>query len=192
MAVYFTSDFHFGHDREFIWKTRGYESLEDMEQDYVKKFNLVVGSDDDVYVLGDLMLGPDSARTLALVGSLNGRLHLVRGNHDTNNRWAAYKDLPNVVEMTEGQFLKYEKYHFYLSHFPCMTGNLEKETLKQMTLNIYGHTHQKSNFYNDIPYMYHCGVDSHDGYPVAIDTIIREMYEKLEECKQFVVEVDSD
>ena len=188
MAVYFTSDFHFGHDREFIWKVRGYENLEAMEQDYIKKYNSIVNQDDDVYILGDLMLGPNSERTLELIRQLNGKLHLVRGNHDTDTRWKRYEELPNVVSMTEGQFLKYGKYHFYLSHFPCMTGNLEKESLKQMTLNLYGHTHQKSNFYNDIPYMYHVGVDSHDGYPVAADTIIKEMYEKMEECKSFLDE----
>ena len=180
------------HDREFIWKVRGYENLEAMEQDYIKKYNSIVNQDDDVYILGDLMLGPNSERTLELIRQLNGKLHLVRGNHDTDTRWKRYEELPNVVSMTEGQFLKYGKYHFYLSHFPCMTGNLEKESLKQMTLNLYGHTHQKSNFYNDIPYMYHVGVDSHDGYPVAADTIIKEMYEKMEECKSFLDESEAE
>ena len=163
-----------------------------MEQDYIKKYNSIVNQDDDVYILGDLMLGPNSERTLELIRQLNGKLHLVRGNHDTDTRWKRYEELPNVVSMTEGQFLKYGKYHFYLSHFPCMTGNLEKESLKQMTLNLYGHTHQKSNFYNDIPYMYHVGVDSHDGYPVAADTIIKEMYEKMEECKSFLDESEAE
>lgn len=82
--------------------------------------------------------------------------------------------------------LDYKKYHFYMSHFPTLTGNLEKESLKQMTLNLYGHTHQNSNFYEDRPYMYHVGVDSHDGYPVSLDKIIEEMNDKVEECKGFL------
>jgi calcineurin-like phosphoesterase family protein len=69
-----------------------------------------------------------------------------------------------------------------------ITGNLEKESLKQMSCNFYGHTHQTSNFYNDMPYMYHVGVDSHDGYPVDIDVAIEEMHQKVRECKDFLDE----
>ena len=76
-----------------------------------------------------------------------------------------------------------------MTHFPCMTGNLEKESLKQMTLNLYGHTHQKTNFYEDRFYMYHVGVDSHNGYPVLLDDIIQEMKDKVKECVDFLDEV---
>ena len=35
MAIYLTSDWHFGHDREFIWKARGYSSVEEMNEDQI-------------------------------------------------------------------------------------------------------------------------------------------------------------
>jgi calcineurin-like phosphoesterase family protein len=63
-----------------------------------------------------------------------------------------------------------------------MTANLEKESLKQCLLNLYGHTHQKSNFYQDIPMVYHVGVDSHDCFPVSLDVIIDEIKAKANEC----------
>jgi calcineurin-like phosphoesterase family protein len=69
-----------------------------------------------------------------------------------------------------------------------MTGNLERESLKQMTLNLYGHTHQAKNFYNDMPFMYHVGVDSHDCCPVCLDDVIEEMYAKVKECIEFLDE----
>ena len=28
--IWFTSDLHFGHDREFVWKVRGYKDVKDM------------------------------------------------------------------------------------------------------------------------------------------------------------------
>jgi calcineurin-like phosphoesterase family protein len=112
----------------------------------------------------------------------------VLGNHDTPSRQVLYKELPNVVEIEWAIMLTYRKYHFFMTHFPCMTGNLEKESLKQMTLNLYGHTHQGSNFYEDRPYMYHVGVDSHNGYPVLLDDIIEEMYAKVKECVAFLDE----
>lgn len=179
--IYLTSDLHFGHDREFIWKVRGYDSVEHMNTRQVEKWNAIVDSDDDVYVLGDVMLG--DPKNIEYVRRLNGEIHIVLGNHDTLTREQMYRELPNVVEIAEiGIRLKYKKYHFVLTHYPMLTGNLEKESLKQMSLNLYGHTHQLTNFYMDLPYLYHVGVDSHNGYPVALDDIIIDMNQKVQEC----------
>lgn len=185
--IFLTSDPHMGHDREFIWKPRGYESVSAMNITQVQKWNGIIEDDDDVYVLGDVMLG--DASNIEFIKQLKGRIHIVLGNHDTANREKMYRELPNVVEVAEvGIRLKYKKHHFVLTHYPMMTGNLEKESLKQMTLNLYGHTHQTSNFYNDMPFMYHVGVDSHDGYPVLLDDIIEEMYAKVKEGVAFLDE----
>lgn len=184
--IYVTSDLHFGHDREFIWKVRGYDSVDSMNMDLVSKWNNTVTDEDDVYVLGDLMLGlPLNIKYIEL---LRGKLHIVLGNHDTKKREEMYKELNNVVEIACAIRLDYKKYHFFMTHYPCLTGNLEKEYLRQMTLNLYGHTHQKTNFYEDRPYMYHCGVDSHDGYPVDLDQVIEDMKAKVNECKQYLDE----
>lgn len=184
--IYLTSDFHFNHDREFIYKPRACESVHEMNGILITNFNEIVSDDDDVYILGDLMLGgPDKLNDgLNMLVALNGKLHLVRGNHDTDKRWAAYSMLPNVVEQSNAIYLKYKGFHFYMSHYPTFTANLEKESLKRCTINLYGHTHQQSNFYNDIPFMYHVGVDSHNNCPVSIDEAIRDMYKKAEECKE--------
>lgn len=185
--IFVTSDMHFGHDREFIWKARGFASIQEMNEAYVQKWNETVTAEDDVYALGDLMLGDTS--NIEYLKRLNGKIHIVLGNHDTSNREKMYRELPNVVEVAEvGIRLKYKKHHFVLTHYPMMTGNLEKESLKQMSLNLYGHTHQTSNFYNDMPFMYHVGVDSHDGVPVLLDDVIEEMYAKVKECIAFLDE----
>ena len=70
--IYVTSDLHFGHDREFIWKARGYNSVDEMNEDYVHKWNITVDNDDDVYVLGDLMLGDKS--NIEFIKRLKGRI----------------------------------------------------------------------------------------------------------------------
>lgn len=184
--IFITSDMHFGHDREFIWKARGFTSVNEMNEVYVARWNATVNPEDEVYVLGDLILGDKS--NIEYVKRLNGCLHIVLGNHDTATRQKMYAELPNVVEIAWAIKLDYRKYHFIMSHFPMLTGNLEKESLKQMTLNLYGHTHQTSNFYNDMPFMYHVGVDSHDGYPVLLDNIIEEMHAKVKECIEFLDE----
>lgn len=190
-ATWITSDWHFGHDRQFIWKARGFSSVEEMNEAIIRNHNAMVKAEDDVYVLGDLMLG-NADTGINCIEQLNGKLHIVRGNHDTDSRWAIYKQLPNIVEMDNAIYLNYKKHHFYLSHFPTLTGNLEKESLKQMTLNLFGHTHQKENFYMDMPYLYHCGVDSHACQPVLLDDILSAMYAKVKECRDFLDEEDQN
>lgn len=186
-AIWLTSDWHFGHDREFIWKARGFTSVEDMNEHIIAAHNTVVQPDDNVYVLGDLMLG-DNKTSIEYIKRMNGKLHIVWGNHDTDSRKAMYNTLPNVVESGYVLVLKYKKHHFYMSHYPTLTGNLEKESLMQMTLNLFGHTHQTTNFYMDMPFMYHCGCDSHNCTSVLLDDIIEEMHQKVKECIAFLDE----
>lgn len=187
MSIFVTSDLHFNHDREFVWKVRGYESVYEMNEAIVERFNSVVQPGDEVYILGDLCLGGGGPAILAdnkaLIERLNGRLHIIRGNHDTEPRVRMYATCTNVVDIVKwADMLHYKGYHFYLSHFPTLTGNLEKESLKQCTCNLFGHTHQTTNFHLDMPFMYHVGVDSHNCYPMNLDDIITEMKAKVKEC----------
>lgn len=187
MAIYLTSDLHFNHNREFIWKARGFTSVQEMNEEIIKRHNALVRPDDDVYILGDSSLGGGDEQILAankaLIEQLNGKLHIIRGNHDTDRRVAMYKNCKNVVgPILYADMIHYKGYHFYLSHFPTLTGNLEKESLKQCTCNLFGHTHQTTNFHMDMPYLYHVGVDSHDCKPVLLDDIIKEMEAKVIEC----------
>ena len=184
--IWFTSDLHFNHDRGFIFQPRGFDNVYEMNETIIKNWNEIVNCDDDVYCLGDLMLGNNDVG-LSCIKQLKGKIHIVRGNHDTDSRMQLYSQCYNVVEITEGQFFKWERYHFYLSHFPTFTSNLEKrDRITEHIVNLYGHTHQKDNFYNDIPFMYHVGVDSHDCKPILIQNILADIRNKVEECKKYI------
>lgn len=171
------------HNREFLYKPRGFDNIWDMNNAIVENWNKIVDIEDDIYVLGDLMLN-DNDEGARLIKSLKGKLHIVLGNHDSDTRAMMYNMFWNVEEVSYATVLKYNGYHFYLSHYPTFTANLEKESLKKCTINLYGHTHQKSNFYNDIPFMYHVGVDSHNCTPVLLDDVIAECEAKVVECKK--------
>lgn len=162
-----------------------------MNEEIIRRHNSLVNQEDDVYVLGDLCLGggePDIAtKNQTLIERMNGRLHIVLGNHCTPARQEMYRNCKNVVEITYATMLKYRGYHFFLTHYPCMTGNFEKETLKQCIISVSGHTHSIEPFYNDIPFMYNCAMDAHSCYPVLLDNAIEEMKEKLKECKEEIL-----
>ena len=183
--IWLSSDLHLGHDREFIWGPRGFSNVYEHDEVIVNKICSKVKPDDDFYVCGDLILG-DTNRGIGYLRLLPGRIHIIRGNHDTDARIARYKELPGVVEVMDAARFKYEKYHFYLSHYPTLTANLEKESLKQIEINLFGHTHQQANFYQDMPFMYHVGIDSHNCFPVSIDEVINDCEAKVKECLEYL------
>lgn len=176
---------YLGHNKEFIYRPRGFESVEEMNDQIIRRWNTLVNPEDDVYILGDVMLG-DNVSGMAAIAELNGRLHLIRGNHDTDTRIALFKDCGRFAEICDAKYLKYGRYHFYLTHYPCLTGNLEKESLTQMTLGLHGHTHSQKMFFYDLPYCYNVGVDAHSCFPVSIEQVIEDMKNKVEECKNFL------
>lgn len=184
MAIWFTSDWHLNHDREFIWKARRFNSIEEMNKKIISRHNEVITPSDELYILGDLMLGSDNKSGLEFISQVNGYKHIILGNHDTRQRKDLYQ--ANGYECLFADTLRYNGYNFYLSHYPTITSNLEKESLKQCIINLYGHTHQTTNFYNDIPFCYHVGVDSHYCFPVEINDIIKEIKEKVKECEYFL------
>ena len=178
--IFFTADWHFNHDRDFVYKLRGFDNVEQMNEAIIERHNKRVDLLDTVYVLGDLCLGgADSLdRNKQLIEQMNGWLTIILGNHDTPARIEMYKHCKNVEKIVYAEVLKYKKYRFFLSHYPTITANLDDDKpLKARTLNLYGHTHQATNFFPDCPFMYHVGVDSHHCEPVAIDTVIKNMQE---------------
>lgn len=186
--IWITSDLHFNHDRAFIWQARGFNSVEEMNEVIVERHNSKVNPGDEVYICGDLCLGGSGdevmAKNKALIERLNGRIHVILGNHDTPARIKMYAMCKNVIEIVYATMIHYRGYHFYLSHFPTLTANLEKETLKQCTINLFGHTHSKERFFNDMPFMYNIAMDAHNCYPVLLDDAIEEMKNKVKECKE--------
>ena len=178
--IYFTSDLHFCHDREFLYKPRGFNNVEDMNNAIVQRWNNVVKQDDDVYILGDLML-KDNERGCKFVESLNGKLHIVFGNHDTDNRIVLYSGLSNVVEAAHAIRLRWNGYSFFLTHYPCLCGSLEKDA-KHNIINLFGHTHSKELFYEDRPYMYNVALDAHNCTPVDIHRVLDDIDRKYLEC----------
>lgn len=165
-----------------MFQPRGFSDIETHNKTIVENWNNLITDEDDVYLLGDLMLNNNEAG-MNLLSQLNGKLHIIIGNHDTDERVKLYRTLPNVVEEPKyANVIKYGKYKFYLSHYPTFTSSLEKEHLSNCLINLYGHTHQQTNFYNDIPFMYHVGLDSHNNTPVSIEQIIEDCKAKAKEC----------
>ena len=179
--VFFTSDPHFYHDKDFVWQARGFENIDEMNAEIVRRWNERVMPDDDIYVLGDLTLGNIDAG-IALIATLNGKLHIMRGNHDTDKKVERYLELPNVIEVKYADVLKYGKAVFWMGHYPTITANYDDDKpWAKHVVCLFGHTHQEQPFYNDNPYMFNVGMDAHNCTPISIEEIIETIRNKKQE-----------
>lgn len=182
--IWVTSDLHLFHNQEFIYKSRGFDTVEQMNEAIETHWNEMIGDDDEVYILGDLMVGGKgngNAEGMKTVRRLKGKKHIVIGNHDTDTRIALYRAEPSVIDVQYATRFRYRGYSFYLSHYPSITTNLQHETLKQGVINLFGHTHSKERFYDDLPFMYNVSLDAHDIRPVCIDNVLEEVKEKYKQ-----------
>lgn len=123
--VLFTSDLHLGH--EMIAEHRGFKSIEEHDADVINKLNQYCGPRTLLWILGDVAMGEDA---LALIGNIEGRKKIVRGNHDQED----IKRYLEVFETVHG-FLKYK--NMWLSHCP-----IHPQEMLGCDVNVHGHIHK--------------------------------------------------
>lgn len=180
--IFLTSDLHFCHNQEFLYKPRGFDSIEEMNEAIVERWNSVVKSDDMVFILGDLMLN-DNEKALEYIKRLNGWLLVVWGNHDSEARQNLIREkYPTIMEMGYAHQFKHHKLTCYLSHYPTLTANYDDKHFSQHVINFHGHTHQQTNWINPAnPFTYHVGLDSHNCTPVHIEEAISDIRNRWNE-----------
>ena len=176
MSVWVTSDTHFGHDRDFVYGPRGFESISEHDKKIIENWNSVIAPNDVVYHLGDVMLN-DNTYGMKCLGQLNGNIRIIPGNHDTPRRLALYGILPNVEVLRLAEIIKFDKHNFYFSHHPTITSNLDfDKPLKARLINICGHCHTKDKFEDmDKGVIYHVEMDAHDNFPIKLETALEEI-----------------
>ena len=179
--IFVTSDWHFGHNKEFVYKERGFSSIEEHNETIIRNHNEVVAPNDIIWFCGDAMLGENPDYGIECIKRLNGQIHMIRGNHDTNIKVRRYlEECPNVVEAgLYATMIKKGKYSFYLSHYPTMVGSLENS--KNRLWNLAGHTHSKDKFENITVKCYNVAMDAHNCYPVLLDDIVADIKKKKDE-----------
>ena len=178
--IFLTSDWHFNHNKPFLYEPRGFSSIYEMNNAIITNHNALVAPDDDVYCLGDCMLG-DNELGLRCIKELKGNIHIILGNHDTNTRIELYNNCYNIVEITYATVLKYNGYRFYLSHYPALTANADDDgkPLNKKTISLCGHTHTQDKWCDwDKGLIYHVELDAHECKPVLLDNIITDLNEK--------------
>lgn len=80
--IFFTSDLHLGHENVIHFENRPFRNAAEMNQILIANYNAVVQPTDTVYLLGDLSFHIPVEEANELISRLNGKKHLILGNHD--------------------------------------------------------------------------------------------------------------
>lgn len=175
--IYFTSDLHFGHGNVIRYSNRPYANADEMDEALVANWNSVVGKEDSVYLLGDVTFR-NKTKTLVLLYRLNGKIFLIRGNHDNDvlkaecaQRFEWIKDLYLLKVPDEDAPRKFQP--IVLCHYPLRTWNL----MGHGAFMLHGHCHgtltpDPNSRIMDV------GVDCTDYKPISYDDVKKFMAKK--------------
>lgn len=119
-----------------------------MDDVLIEQWNKTVTKNDTVYHLGDFVFG-GTTKWEKILSRLNGKIHLVLGNHDDSK---VVKKVAHYFESVENMIVKkIDKQHLFLFHYPIEIG------LTPNTYSIGGHIHSNpSRMINQI----NVGIDS--------------------------------
>lgn len=173
-STFFVSDTHFGHVNilKYEPEKRPFSSIEEHDEELIKRWNSVVKPADRVYHLGDVAI---NRRCLSTVARCNGRKKLIRGNHDL---WSLKDYLPYFDDILSMRFFANL---FIASHFPIHPSHM------RVKFNIHGHLHsnkvqmvhpyKKHETIDDPRYM-NVSVEHTNLTPVSIDDVLKELKER--------------
>ena len=136
MAYFFIADTHFGHEAALAFDNRPFKTIEEHDEALIENWNNAAGPDDEIFVLGDISWY-NATKTNEIVRALNGKKHLIVGNHDRNllkNR--EFQSL--FMEITDYKELLFpDKKGVVLSHYPIPCFNHHYYGW----YHLYGHVH---------------------------------------------------
>jgi calcineurin-like phosphoesterase family protein len=169
MTIWITSDLHIGHHGvcKFInnngTKMRPWDSIEQMDEELINRFNEKVLPEDKCYILGDIAL---NQRAIPYLERLNCRhLRLIKGNHDV---FSLDKYLPFFEDIRGSHVLE----NMILTHIP-----VHPSCLSRWSHNIHGHLHGErillENGKVDSRYI-NVSVEQTNFYPISLEELIEK------------------
>lgn len=165
--IWFSADLHLDHTKVIEYSKRPFKSIEEMNETLIINWNERVVPKDEVWFLGDFCW---SDRIEYFRKRLNGRIHLILGNHDL--RRLSIKEAGQLFESVD--FVKYLRYNhekFWLSHYAHRTWPKSNHGC----YHLYGHSHA------DLPGLNRSmdvGVDAQNYRPISIDEVIGQLKDK--------------
>ena len=160
--IFIVSDTHLGHSNFLNFlndkgeQIRKFASVEEMDETIIANWNSVVGHSDTVYHLGDVYFGQGHKH----LWRLNGRKHLVVGNHDELKSEHLHKHFEKIM-----LWRHFKDFDMLLSHVP-----IHESEIRKAQFNVHGHIHEKPS---PTPRHINMCVEHHNYTPVAIEEVLK-------------------
>ncbi len=172
----FKSDQHFGHKNILGYCERPFQSVGEMNQSLVERWNSVVDEGDDVYYLGDFSLDFKFVETF--LPRLKGTIHWVPGNHDSMHpmhkgyeKHIDWLTKRGVIWCGTEHEIFLDGVELLLCHFPYGMEDHTEEVryldwrpFDEGKMLLCGHVH---DLWRTSDRMINVGVDQWDYYPVS-------------------------
>lgn len=152
--IHFWSDTHFFHSGIIGHARRPDKNVDEMNQRLVSLWNSRVGARDEIYLLGDFGFDPpkeDPEALLRLFVNLNGRKHLIIGNHDEKNKKCLRLPWDSMEHM---KVVKFNHSRVFVCHYPVESW----PGAHNGVLHAHGHSH--GSLKHKMAHRYDVGVDA--------------------------------
>ena len=176
--IFFTADTHFNHPAILNFCKRPFSSIEEMNESLIENWNHKVGRNDRIYIVGDLCF----SNHLKIIPRLNGKKHLILGNHDKSLN---QEILNHFVSVSQRKEIKIDNRFFVLEHCPLRTW----EECYMGSVHLFGHVHGRINTYN---LSFDVGVDTNNYWVYEYPEIMEKVNAREKEMKRNnrIVETD--
>lgn len=137
--VFFSSDFHYQHQKDFVWQKRGFDSFE-AHAEHIEKIIDGAPEDSILFYLGDLALNTTDVVVESLLQKMSQKfkkVYYVLGNHESNTTRIFKDKKPENFEVFNYLEIELNKKPICLMHYPIASWN----GLTHNSWMIHGHCH---------------------------------------------------
>ncbi|MHA1883061.1 MAG: metallophosphoesterase family protein [Candidatus Thorarchaeota archaeon] len=151
---FFTADEHYGHEAILKYCHRPFKSVEEMNEEIIRRHNSLVGKNDIVVHAGDFCWANSKKEAVKYIKRLNGNHIFLRGCHD---HW-----LPNSARCIWSKTI--EGCYIVVCHYAMRTWARSHYNSWQ----LYGHSHGRLE---PVGKQWDIGVDNNNFFPVSFEEI---------------------
>lgn len=149
MSFFFTADWQLNHTKNIEVFQRPFKDCDEMNETIISNTNAMVGTEDRLYFLGDLLFGPkDDDSYIRTVKWLRKKINcknifLIYGNHDSRGKkYRSFRQLftntSEYLEVKATQKPSDNTISLILSHYPIVEGMWNR--YKDGSIHLHGHS----------------------------------------------------
>lgn len=183
MKYFFTSDHHFFHKNIIKHCNRPFSSIEEMNEEMIKRWNEKITNEDIVYHLGDFCW--IKSKYGEIINRLKfKRLNLIPGSHDKVTGFNSFEYLRNTGCLKNNKLsichplikTKIENQNIVLCHYPMISWDKSHYGSWQ----LFGHAHGFLNNSEKLSLkQLDIGVDTNNFYPYSFEDIKQKIDDNM-------------